>query len=120
MNARILQKRLIAFGVSVMKLARRLPTVLEAQTLRNQILRSATSPALHYGEAIAAESRRDFIHKIKVVQKELRETHNALQMILLMEFLPTSEVEPVERECDELVAIFTATLKTLAGKNPKS
>jgi four helix bundle protein len=119
MNAETLQKRLILFGVAVMKLARQLPKTPEAQHIRNQMLRSATSPGLHYGEAIAAESRKDFAHKLQIVNKELRETHNALQMVLLMEFLPGPIVNPVERECDELIAIFTKSVLTVTRKDRK-
>ncbi|MEO8088644.1 MAG: four helix bundle protein, partial [Bacteroidota bacterium] len=49
--------------------------------MANQVMRSGTSPALHYGEAQSAESDKDFIHKMKVALKELRETMNALRII---------------------------------------
>jgi len=69
-----LEDRLIDFSVSVIKIADQLPKTYTGKHLGAQIVRSGTSPALNYGEAQSAESRRDFIHKMKISLKELRET----------------------------------------------
>ncbi len=90
-----------------------MPDGAGARHLRGQILRSGTSPALNYGEAQASESRADFIHKFKVCLKELRETYINLQIISRKEYLGDEIVEPMIRECDELIAIFVSSLKTV-------
>lgn len=66
-----LEERLISFSVLILKLSDNLPSTFAATHLGKQLIRSATSSALNYGEAQAAESRADFIHKMKIVLKEL-------------------------------------------------
>ena len=73
-----LQDRLIDFSISLIQLTDSLPSGFIFQHLSRQILRSGTSCALNYGEAQAAESKKDFIHKMKLVLKELRETQVSL------------------------------------------
>ncbi|HEX7846035.1 MAG TPA: four helix bundle protein, partial [Chitinophagaceae bacterium] len=69
-----LQERLINFASDCIDVAERLPKTFAGNHIAGQLIRSSTSPALHYGEAQGAESRDDFIHKMKVCLKELRET----------------------------------------------
>src|SRR5688572_25786959 len=69
-----LEDRLVKFAVRIIKLAEALPNTKTGNHVRGQILRCGTSPAPNYAEAQSAESRADFIHKIKVALKELRET----------------------------------------------
>lgn len=76
-----LEERLIVFAAQVIDVSDALPKTFAGSHLGNQLLRSGTSPALHYGEAQAAESPNDFIHKMKVCLKELRETYNCLRLI---------------------------------------
>lgn len=111
-----LEDRLIHFAVAVLKLVNKLPKNPGAQHLASQIMRSGTSPGLHYGEARSAESRADFRHKVKIVHKELRETHNALRIIHLMKYVDDAVINSVLNESNELVAIFTATLRKLDAK----
>ena len=59
-----LEERLIDFGVLIIKTTEKLPVTQAGRYLGDQLLRSGTSPALHYGEAQGAESKRDFIHKM--------------------------------------------------------
>jgi len=81
--------------------------------LANQILRSAISAALNYGEAQAAESKRDFIHKLRIILKELRETSIALKIIINTGIIKDPEKSKIIKiECNELVAIFTKSIKT--------
>jgi four helix bundle protein len=72
-----LEERLITYAVSVIKVIDTLPSNKATTHLGGQLIRSSTSPALNYGEVQAAESRKDFIHKMKIVLKELRENFNA-------------------------------------------
>jgi four helix bundle protein len=78
-------------------------------------MRSATSPFANYGEAQGAESRQDFLHKLKVCLKELRETQAWLKFADRMNLAP-DDIEALRRKCDELVAICVASIKTAASK----
>ena len=69
-----IQERLINFAVSIIQLASKLTKSTAEKHVANQILRSGTSPAPNYAEACSAESSNDFIHKLKIVLKELNET----------------------------------------------
>src|SRR6188472_3502068 len=76
-----LEDRLIEFAVVIVQIVNRLPETIARKHLGGQLIRSETSPALNYGEAQSAETRKDFIHKLKVVLKELRESHINLKII---------------------------------------
>jgi four helix bundle protein len=67
-----LEERLLDFSMNIIAIVERLPDSKVCNHLGSQLLRSGTSPALNYGEAQAAESKRDFIHKLRIVLKELR------------------------------------------------
>ena len=75
----------------------------------DQLVRAVTSPAANYGEACAAHSRRDFVHKMHICLKELRETR--VFLVLLDRLDPHERALPVS-ECDELIAIFVTSIKT--------
>ena len=111
-----LESRLINFAVICLDVVDKLPKSLGAQTLARQLSKSGTSPALNYGEAQAAESNRDFLHKIKICLKELRESQICLQIILRKSYLDSETVGPAMREASELVAIFTKSVQTTKGK----
>jgi four helix bundle protein len=81
MNKKDLEERLINYAVLIVGIAEAMPNTRAANHLGGQLLRSGTSPALNYGEAQSGESRKDFIHKIKVVLKELRESFICLKII---------------------------------------
>ncbi len=81
-----LEDRLIEFAVRIIDIAEALPASVAAKNLGGQIVRSGTSPALNYGEAQAAESKADFVHKMKICLKELRETHVCLKIIIVRVF----------------------------------
>lgn len=80
--------------------------------MASQLVRSGTSPASNYGEAQAAESRKDFIHKMKVSLKELRETLIWLKIIHRKPLCPPERLTPILQECDELIAFFVSSIKT--------
>jgi four helix bundle protein len=112
-----LEERLIDFAVNIIRTAESLPETKIGKHIGGQLARSGTSPAPNYGEAQDAESRADFIHKIKISLKELRETKVWLQMIAKASLIkPASKLEPLIRETDELIAIFVASVRT-AKKN---
>jgi four helix bundle protein len=107
-----LQKRLQVFACCCIKISEIVPKTLAGQHLANQLVRSSTSPALNYGEAVAAESRKDFIHKMKVCLKELHESDNSLRLILMMQWVKGDDILPALKEVDELISIFTSSVKT--------
>jgi four helix bundle protein len=110
-----LDDRLLEFGVRACRVAERLPQSPVARHIGLQLARAATSPAANYAEAQAAESRRDFVHKLRICAKELREARVWLRFIRRMELCPTAPIEPTCDECEQLVAIVSASIRTATG-----
>jgi len=107
-----LEHRLVDFAVLILKLTESMSNIMGAKTLARQLTRSGTAPALNYAEARAAESVRDFIHKMKLCLKELRESQVCLRIILKMHYGDEARVKIVSDECHELVAIFYSSIRT--------
>jgi len=107
-----LEDRLVDFAARCIKLSTALPDNLAGQHLAGQLCRSGTSPALNYGEAQGAESRKDFVHKMKICLKELRETLVCLKIIVKADLLNPNKVSALIQETDELVSIFVTSVKT--------
>ena len=107
-----LEERLVDFAVEIIGIVEALPETKAGRHLAGQLVRSGTAPAPNYGEAQGAESRNDFIHKMKIALKELRESLIWLKIASRRGMLPESSIAPVMRECQELVAIFVASTKT--------
>lgn len=85
--------------------------------MASQLLRSGTSPALNYCEAQSSESRSDFIHKMKIILKELREIYINLKIILRSRIYKNqSDIEVLITECNELISIFVSSVKTVEKK----
>lgn len=112
-----LEERLINFAVLIIEIVENMADTKSANHLASQLLRSGTSPALNYGEAQRGESRRDFIHKMKIVLKELRETNIGLKIIHRTK-LYKSENRIIQAlgENNELISIFVSSIVT-ANKN---
>jgi len=112
-----LQERLIQYAARIIKLAGALPKTDAGRHVAGQILRSGTSPAANYGEAQSAESRADFILKVKISLKELRETNVWLKIIIAAKMIDAVEkLEPLVLETDELTAVLFTSVQT-ARKN---
>jgi len=108
-----LEERLIEFAVRVIRLTESLPKTPVGRHIVNQLTRSGTSPAPNYGEAQDAESRADFVHKLKIVLKELRETRVWLLMIQHAGLIkPITKLESLIQENNELISIFVKSVKT--------
>lgn len=107
-----LQDRLVDFAVRVINVVEALPESKAGKHVAGQLVRSGTSPAPNYGEAQSAESRRDFIHKMKIALKELRETQIWLQIIERKQMCDLTRMSEITNECDELIAIFVKSLQT--------
>ena len=108
-----LEERLISFAVRIINLSESLPKTKAGKHIEGQLLRCGTSPAPNYGEAQGAESRFDFIHKMKICLKELRETKVWLKIIVRAELIkPESKLSSLLEESDQLISIFFASIKT--------
>ena len=111
-----LQRRLGSFTVKIIELVGHLPKTSAGRHVSGQILRSGTSPAPNYGEARGAESRADFVHKLRIAVKELNETGIWLLIILEARMAPTALVESLMKEDRELACILGASIRTAQGK----
>lgn len=111
-----LEDRLIEFAVRIIDTAEALPKTVACKNLGGQIVRSGTSPALNYAEAQSAESKADFVHKMKVCLKELRETFVCLKIIQRKGYFQETRLDPLLNENNELVSIFVKSIQT-AKKN---
>src|SRR5712671_1744308 len=112
-----LEERLIDFAVRIVKLSARLPKTSAGRHIAAQILRSGTSPAPNYGEARGGESAADFVHKLRIVLKELNETSIWLRVIERSELMKRELITDIVAENSELCKIFTASLKTVRSRN---
>ena len=112
-----LEDRLIEFGVRIIRLAEALPKTKVGNHIAGQIIRSGTSPAPNYGEAHSAESRSDFIHKMQICLKELRETRVWLLMTAKANLVKSAaQLDPLIDENNQLISIFVISVKTARQK----
>jgi four helix bundle protein len=112
-----LEERLLEFASVVIDLTEKLPSSRAGSHVAGQILRSGTSPYPNHGEAEAAESREDFIHKLKICLKELRETRRWARLINRKQWAKSDPTLLfVLRESEELIRIFFSSIQT-AQKN---
>lgn len=112
-----LEERLIDFAVAIINYVEVLPPSRSAGHLGGQLLRSGTSPSLNYGEAKSGESKNDFIHKMKVCLKELRESLNCLKIMYKAKiYRKEQEVLDLIKECNELISIFVVSIVTASKK----
>ncbi len=118
MNKYDLEDRLIAFSVSIINLSNLIAKTKAGNHLSGQIIRSGTSSALNYGEAQSSESKKDFIHKFKIILKELRETLVCLKIIEQSNLIKnTALIESVKDECIQLISIFVKSIETAQKNN---
>ncbi|MBL1214784.1 MAG: four helix bundle protein [Ignavibacteriae bacterium] len=113
-----LEERLITFSVSIINLSNLIVKTKAGNHLSGQIIRSGTSVALNYGEAQSSESKKDFIHKFKIILKELRETLISLKIIEQSNLIKnTSLIEEAKDECGQLISIFVKSIETAQKNN---
>ncbi len=111
MTTKELEERLIQFTAMVIELTNSLRRNKAGLTLNDQMSRSGISAALNYGEAAGAESPKDFVHKLQVVLKELRETWMALRITEKSKLTSNPELlKSCIKECNELISIFTKSV----------
>ena len=109
-----IEDRLVEFSGIAIELSYSLPDTPQGKHISNQLYRAASSASLNYGEALGGESCRDFIHKMKISLKELRETLICLKLIRRVAMTKSiNELEMAIDECDQLISIFVASIKTV-------
>lgn len=107
-----LEDRLVTYASNGLCLCDLMPLSRSAQNLASQLSRSCTAAALIYGEAQGAESSADFIHKMKLVLKELRETRVNLRIIERKPFIGHGHIDSFLSETNQLIAIFIKSIET--------
>ncbi len=107
-----IQERLIDFAVTIIKVTEKLPKSDAGKHISNQLMRSGTSPASNYAEARSAESKKDFVHKLKIALKELNESKVWLQILQRSKMIINGEYNNLYKENDELCRIINASIKT--------
>jgi len=113
-----LEDRLLEFAVAVVELTDDLPSTRAGNHIAGQLLGCGTSPYGHHGEVESAESRKDFVHKLKVCLKELRETRRWLRLLSRLKKMNRDpRLVPCLAEAEELIRIFVASVRTAEKRN---
>lgn len=113
-----LENRLVRFSLMIIDIVEQLPNTRVGNHISGQLIRCGTAPAFNYGEAQSAESKNDFVHKMKICLKELRETLVCLKIIFNRPLInPAEKVSPVIRETNELISIFVTSINTANQKH---
>ena len=108
-----LEDRLLEFAVQVIEVTEGLPNTRAANHIAGQLLRSGTSLFGNHGELESAESRKDFVHKLRICLKELRETRRWLRLLArLRKIKPPPNLPECLNEAEELIRIFVASIRT--------
>jgi four helix bundle protein len=114
-----LEERLLEFSVKIISIAEALPASRTGNHISKQLLRSGTSPYANHGEAQGAESSKDFIHKMRICLKELRESQRWLKLIHRIPLIePPEKMKTILDETEELIKIFATSIRT-ANNNCK-
>jgi len=108
-----LEDRLIDYAISISEIVDKIDNSKLGSYISGQIIRSGSSPALNYGEAQSAESKKDFVHKLKIVLKELKETRVCLKITERKPLIRDIQIlVPVLKETEELIAIIYKSIET--------
>ncbi len=115
-----LEDRLVDYSCRMIDVVEALPNSRAGNYIAGQLIKSCMSPTFNYGEVQAAESRNDFVHKLGIVLKELKECRSALKIIRKKGLIkPVSKLDGIYKETEELVAIIAKSIDT-ANKNKSS
>lgn len=118
-NKKDLSDRLLDFVVNVIKIADMLPNTVAGRHVGGQLIRAGTSSGSNYEEACGAESRSDFVHKMSVVLKELKEARFWLRVIQRTGMLSATHTDPVIDECKQLCAIVAKSIITAKDRKKR-
>ncbi len=114
-----LKERLLEYGAAIINLVESLPKTIAGKRIGDQLLRSGTSVGANYEEAQAAESKTDFIHKLQIALKELRESNYWLRLLMKTKITTTDKVDQILDESNQLLAMISKAVIT-AKKNQKA
>lgn len=115
-----LEDRLVEFAARIIEVVEALPNTRTGNYIAGQLVRCGLAPALNYGEAQSAESRDDFIHKMKVILKELKESRVCLKLISRKQMIkPVKRLDNIKKECEELISITFTSIETAKKNNKK-
>jgi four helix bundle protein len=114
-----LEDRLLEFAARCGKVVDALPDTRMGRHVAGQLVRCGTSGAPNYAEACAAESRNDFIHKLRIALKELRESSVWLRLCVRSELLPQSRLVPLNDECTQLMKVIAKSIVTAKANMAK-
>jgi len=117
---RKLDERLLEYGARIVRLVGSLPKSLVGKRIGDQLLRSGTSAGANYEEAQGAESKDDFVHKLHISLKELRESNYWLRMLVQSGMVPAQRMASLLDESDQLRAMLSKALATTKGKAKRS
>ncbi len=113
-----LEELLLKYSVRIIKIVEKLPNTRTENHIGGQLLRSGTSPYPNHGEAQSAESPKDFVHKLRISLKELREAQRWLMLIQRIPLInPAEKLDNILQETEELIKIFVSSIKTTEIKN---
>ena len=113
-----LEERLLDYSIRIIKVVEQLSKNRTGNHVAGQLLRSGTSAYPNHGEAQSAESPKDFIHKIRISLKELRETQRWLKLIQRAPLIKNPEfLNDLLQETEELIRIFVTSIRTAEKKN---
>ena len=113
-----LQERTAKFAENVIELVQKLPHNLINNSLVSQIVRSSSSIGANYMEATEGESKKDFVHKICICKKEIKETQHWLRIIAKANTTYVDDFRVLWKENQELLLIFSKIIHT-SKKNSK-
>ena len=111
-----LSQRLLNYAVRIIKIVEALPKTIVGKRIGDQLLRSGTSVGANYEEAQGAESTGDFVHKLQIALKELRESNYWLRVIAGAALLPKEKLTDILDESDQLCRILSKAVATAKGK----
>lgn len=110
------EDRLLRFAADTCRVVEQIPDSRVGDHIGGQLIRCGTSPSANYAEARGSESKRDFVHKLKICLKELRESLAWLRLVGSLELLPATQTESIVKEANELISIIFVSIRT-AKKN---
>ena len=113
-----IKERTFEFGLMVVQLVNRLPNSLAGRELGRQLIRAGTSVGANVEEADAAESDRDFVHKMSIARKEARESRYWLKLLKESGVFQAEGMDYLVQEATELIKILSTIIKNKL-KNPK-
>ena len=114
------EERLLEYAAESIRIAESLPSSYTGRHISGQLVRAGTAPYAHHGEAQSAESADDFVHKMSIALKELRESARWLKLIARVPLLPDlTKVHSILAESDQLQRIFHSSIRTAKQRSPR-